>query len=52
LYGVQNEKCAKTYATINTIAQKLDTAIQPDMPETAIASGCIDFFATLQLAWF
>jgi chemotaxis response regulator CheB len=26
-----------------TIAQKLDTASQPDMPETAIASGCIDF---------
>ena len=26
-----------------TIAQKLDTATQPDMPETAIASGCIDF---------
>ncbi len=26
-----------------TIAQKLDTAIQPDMPETAIASGYIDF---------
>lgn len=26
-----------------TIAQKLSTAIQPDMPETAIASGCIDF---------
>src|SRR5580698_3506477 len=26
-----------------TIAQKLDTAEQPDMPETAIASGCIDF---------
>jgi two-component system chemotaxis response regulator CheB len=26
-----------------TIAQKLDTAGQPDMPETAIASGCIDF---------
>ena len=26
-----------------TIAQKLDTAAQPDMPETAIASGCIDF---------
>ena len=26
-----------------TIAQKLDTAIQPDMPESAIASGCIDF---------
>ena len=26
-----------------TIAQKLDTAIQPDMPKTAIDSGCIDF---------
>ena len=26
-----------------TIAQKLDTAFQPDMPESAIASGCIDF---------
>lgn len=26
-----------------TIAQKLDTAIAPDMPESAIASGCIDF---------
>lgn len=25
-----------------TIAQKPDTAIQPDMPESAIASGCID----------
>ena len=25
-----------------TIAQKLATAIQPDMPESAIASGCID----------
>jgi two-component system chemotaxis response regulator CheB len=25
-----------------TIAQKLETAIQPDMPESAIASGCID----------
>ncbi len=25
------------------IAQKLDTAKQPDMPESAIASGCIDF---------
>lgn len=25
-----------------TIAQRLDTAIQPDMPESAIASGCID----------
>jgi len=26
-----------------TIAQKLDTAVQPDMPERAIESGCIDF---------
>jgi len=26
-----------------TIAQKLDTAKQPDMHESAIASGCIDF---------
>jgi chemotaxis response regulator CheB len=26
-----------------TIAQKLDTAAMPDMPESAIASGCIDF---------
>jgi len=26
-----------------TIAQKLDTAIQPDMPESAIESGCMDF---------
>ena len=26
-----------------TIAQKLNTAGQPDMPESAIASGCIDF---------
>lgn len=26
-----------------TIAQKLDTAKQPDMPQSAIASGCIDF---------
>ena len=26
-----------------TIAQKLETAIQPDMPQSAIASGCIDF---------
>ncbi len=26
-----------------TIAQKPDTADQPDMPETAIASGCVDF---------
>lgn len=26
-----------------TIAQKLETAVQPDMPESAIESGCIDF---------
>jgi chemotaxis response regulator CheB len=26
-----------------TIAQKPDTAIQPDMPESAISSGCVDF---------
>lgn len=26
-----------------TIAQKLDTTMQPDMPKSAIASGCIDF---------
>ncbi len=26
-----------------TIAQKLETAAQPDMPKSAIASGCIDF---------
>ena len=26
-----------------TIAQKLETASQPDMPASAIASGCIDF---------
>jgi chemotaxis response regulator CheB len=26
-----------------TIAQKLETAWEPDMPESAIASGCIDF---------
>src|SRR5512140_1433081 len=26
-----------------TIAQRFDTAGQPDMPESAVASGCIDF---------
>ena len=26
-----------------TIAQRLDTAVQPDMPESAIATGCVDF---------
>jgi two-component system chemotaxis response regulator CheB len=26
-----------------TITQKLETAQQPDMPESAIASGCVDF---------
>lgn len=29
-----------------TIAQKLDTAQAPDMPESAIASGCIDFIVS------
>ena len=29
-----------------TIAQKPETAAQPDMPETAIESGCIDFILT------
>lgn len=29
-----------------TIAQKLSTAKQPDMPESAIASGCIDLILT------
>jgi chemotaxis response regulator CheB len=29
-----------------TIAQRPDTAGQPDMPESAIASGCIDFVLT------
>jgi two-component system chemotaxis response regulator CheB len=26
-----------------TIAQTLETAMQPDMPESAIASGCVDY---------
>ena len=26
-----------------TIAQRLDTAQHPDMPESAIASGCVDY---------
>lgn len=26
-----------------TIAQRLDTATRPDMPESAIATGCVDF---------
>jgi two-component system chemotaxis response regulator CheB len=39
-----------------TIAQKLETAIQPDMPESAIASGCIDYVLSPekigdQIAW-
>ncbi len=29
-----------------TIAQRLDTAQSPDMPESAIASGCIDFIVS------
>lgn len=32
-----------------TIAQKLDSAGQPDMPESAIASGCIDFILSPEL---
>ena len=35
--------CGIQEAGGTTIAQKLDTALQPDMPESAIASGCIDF---------
>ena len=35
--------CGIKEAGGTTIAQKPDTAIQPDMPESAIASGCIDF---------
>ncbi len=26
-----------------TIAQQVDTAVQPDMPQSAIESGCVDF---------
>jgi len=32
-----------------TIAQKPDTAGEPDMPESAIASGCIDFILSPEL---
>jgi chemotaxis response regulator CheB len=35
--------CAIREAGGITIAQKLETASQPDMPESAIATGCIDF---------
>lgn len=35
--------CGIREAGGTTIAQKLSTAKQPDMPESAIASGCIDF---------
>jgi len=35
--------CSITEAGGITIAQKPETATQPDMPESAIASGCIDF---------
>jgi chemotaxis response regulator CheB len=31
-----------------TIAQKVDTAGQPDMPLSAIASGCIDFVLSVE----
>ena len=32
-----------------TIAQKLDTAGQPDMPASAITSGCVDFILSPEL---
>jgi two-component system chemotaxis response regulator CheB len=32
-----------------TIAQRLDTAEQPDMPASAIASGCLDFILSPEL---
>lgn len=35
--------CGIKEACGTTIAQKPETAVQPDMPESAIASGCIDF---------
>lgn len=35
--------CGIREAGGTTIAQKPDTAIQPDMPESAISTGCIDF---------
>jgi chemotaxis response regulator CheB len=35
--------CAIKEAGGITIAQKPETAAQPDMPESAISSGCIDF---------
>jgi two-component system chemotaxis response regulator CheB len=35
--------CAIREVGGTTIAQKLETAEHPDMPESAIASGCVDF---------
>ena len=35
--------CAMKLVGGIAIAQTLSTTIQPDMPESAIASGCIDF---------
>lgn len=35
--------CAIRSVGGTTIAQRLDTAIQPDMPASAIESGCVDF---------
>ena len=35
--------CGSTDVGGVTIAQKLDTAAQPDMPQSAIDSGCIDY---------
>ena len=44
MMGTGRQRCGakRTWGGI-TIAQKLDTAKQPDMPESAIASGYIDF---------
>jgi chemotaxis response regulator CheB len=35
--------CSIREAGGTTIAQKLETALQPDMPQSAIETGCIDF---------
>jgi chemotaxis response regulator CheB len=32
-----------SFLSAPAIAQKIETAGQPDMPTSAIASGCIDF---------
>jgi chemotaxis response regulator CheB len=48
--------CAIQDAGGITIAQKLETANQPDMPKSAMATGCIDFVLSpeeiaQQIAW-